>query len=109
MLIPSFWAQLGAQVEPKLAPKLGQVGLKIDVQLHSNFELVSEWILEPLGLDFGSLLGSKIESKNYLKIRLVKNAKFDSRVDGSSIFEVSRGSKIDRKSMRKRLQDRTSS
>ena len=66
-------------------------------------------MLEPLGLDFGSLLGSKIEPKSDLKIRIVKVAKFDSRVDGSSIFDVSRGSKIDQKSMKKRLQDKTSS
>ena len=96
-------AQLGAQVEPKSAPKLGQVGLKIDVYLHSNFDLVSEGIWEPLGLDFGSLLGSKIESKNDLKIRRVKNAKFASRLHGSSIFEVPRVSEFDEKLMKKRL------
>jgi len=65
--------------------------------------------LEPLGLDFGSLLGSKIELKNDLKIRHVKSVKFDSRVGGSSIFDVPGTSKIDEKSMQKGLQDRTSS
>ena len=93
----------------KRASKLGQVGLKIDIQLHSNFEFVSEGILEPLGLDFGCHLGSKIESKSELKIRSVKNAKFDSRVGGDSIFEVPRGSEIDEKSMQRGLQNKTSS
>ena len=76
-----------------MASKLGQVGLKIDIYLHSNFELVSEWIWEPLGLDFGSLLGSKIELKSELKVRSIENAKYDSRCSGSSIFDVSRGPK----------------
>ena len=49
----------------------------------SNFELAFEWIREPLGLDFGSLLGFQIEVKNDLKVRSVKIAKFDSRLDGS--------------------------
>ena len=75
----------------------------------SNFELVFEWIREPLGLDFGRLLGFQIEVKNDLKIRSVKIAKFDSRFYGSSIFKVSREAKIDEKSMPKGLQDATSS
>ena len=100
---------MGAQVCSKLASKLAQVGLKINIQLHSNFEFVSEWILEPLGLDFGGHLGSQIESKNELKIRRVKIAKFDSRLHGSSIFDVSRGSKFDEKSMQRGLQNKISS
>ena len=84
-----------AQVDPKLGPKLSQVGLKIGVQLHSNFELILEWILEPLGVDFGRLLGSKMVSKSGLKIRCVKTQKFEFRVDGSVVFEVPRVSKID--------------
>ena len=72
-------------------------------------QLVSMGVRTRFGLDFGSCLGSEIEPKNDLKIRRVKNEKFDSRVDGSSILEVARGSKIDQKSMKKRLQDRTSS
>ena len=99
--------ELGSQVESKLASKLGQVGLKIDIQLHSNFDFISEGIWEPLGLDFGVVLGSKIEPKKDPKIRSVRNAKFDSRVGGSSIFDVPGTSKIDQKSMPKQLQDRT--
>ena len=45
----------------------------------------------PLGLDFGCLLGSKIDAKNELKTRGVKGQKLHSRVGGSSIFDV-RGS-----------------
>ena len=56
-----------------MASKLGQVGHKIDILLRSNFEFVSEGVLEPLGLDFGSRLGSEIELKNKLKIRIVKD------------------------------------
>ena len=100
---------LGAQVEPKLASKLGQVGLKNDIQLRINFTLVSEGSSEPRGLDFGSLLGSKIEVKNGLKISTVKSVKFDSRAGGSSFFDLSGESKIDEKSMPKGLQERTSS
>ena len=105
----SFWTHLGAQLEPKLASKLGQVGLKIDILLRSNFEFVSEGILEPLGLDFGSRLGFEIEHKNDLKISSAKNAKFDSRCSGSSIFDVPGSSKIDQKTMPKGLRDKTSS
>ena len=57
--------------------------------------------------DVAGALQMKLKSE--LKIRSVKSAKFDSRVDGSSIFEVPRGSKIDEKSMQKRLRDKTSS
>ena len=99
----------GGPVGPKLVSELGQVGLKIDAELHANFKFVSEWILEPLGLDFGSLLGSKIGVKNGLKISNVKSVKFDSRVGGSSIFDLSGESKIDEKAMPKGLQERTSS
>ena len=74
-----------------MAPKLGQVGLKIDILLRTNFEIVSEGILEPLGLDFRSRLGFEIEHKNDLKISSAKNAKFDSREGGGSIFEVKGG------------------
>ena len=91
-----------------MASKLGKVGHKIDILLRSNFEFVSEGILEPLGLDFGSRLGSEIEHKNDLKISSAKNAKFDSRCSESSIFDVPETSKIDEKSMPKRLEDRTS-
>ena len=100
---------LGAQVESKLASKLIQVVLKIDIKIHSNCELVPEGILEPLGLDFGSRLGSEIEHKNDLKISSAKNAKFDSRCSASSISDVSRGSKIEQKTMPKGLRDKTSS
>ena len=58
---------LGAQVESKLASKLSKVGLKIDIKINSNFELVPEGILDPLGLDFGSHLGSQIEPKTVLR------------------------------------------
>ena len=71
--------------------------------------MVFEWLREPLGLDFGSVLGSKIEVNNDLKISTVKSVKFDSRVGGSSIFDLSGESKIDEKSIPKGLQDATSS
>ena len=105
----SFRTPLRAQLEPKLASKLGRVGLKNDILLRSNFEFVSEGILEPLGLDFGSRLGSEIEHKNDLKISSAKNAKFDSRCSRSSIFDVPGSSKIDQKTMPKGLRDKTSS
>ena len=63
---------------------------------------------EHLGLDFEYFLGSKMEPKSELKTRGATFVKFDSRLNGSSIFEVPRGSKIDQKSMQTGLQDRTS-
>ena len=44
--------------------------------------------MQPLGLDFGHLLGSKMEHKSELKTGGVETAKFDSRLGGSSIFDV---------------------
>ena len=46
-------------------------------------------------IDFEGHLASQIEPESELKTRGVKSAKFDSRVGGSSIFEVPRGSEID--------------
>ena len=62
--------------------------------------------MEPLGLDFGGMLASKIESKTKPKLERLKNQKNDSHVGGGSIFEGQGGSKIDEKSMPKRLQDK---
>ena len=62
--------------------------------------------MEPLGLDFGAMLASKIEPKTNPKIERLKKQKFDSRVGGGSIFEGQGVSKIDEKSMPKRLQDK---
>ena len=57
-----------------------------------------------------------IEKENYKSMfvggcvrKLIRGEKIDSRIDGSSILEVSRESKIDEKSMPKGLQERTSS
>ena len=52
------------------------------------------------------MLASKIEPKTAPKIERLKNQKFDSRVGGGSIFEGQGVSKIDEKSMPKRLQDK---
>ena len=98
-----------AGVGLQLAPKPSQAATKTDAQPHPNFEQAFEWTREPLRLDFGSPLGSQIEVKNHLKISTVKSVKFDSRVGGSSIFDLSGECKIDEKSMPKGLQDATSS
>ena len=52
------------------------------------------------------MLASKIESKTKPKIERLKNQKIYSRVGGGSIFDGQGGSKIDEKSMPKRLQDK---
>ena len=52
------------------------------------------------------MLASKIEPKTNPKIERLKNQKFDSRVGGGSIFEGQGVSKIDEKSMPKRVQDK---
>ena len=52
------------------------------------------------------MLASKIEPQTEPKIERSKNQKFDSRVGGGSIFEGQGVSKIDEKSMPKRLQDK---
>ena len=49
-----------------------------------------------LGLDFEYFLGSKMEPKSELKTRGAKFVKFDSRLHGSSIFEVPGWSEIDK-------------
>ena len=56
-------------------------------------------MLEHLGIDFEDFLGSKMEPKSELKTRGAKFVKFDSRLHGSSIFEVPRCSESDEKSM----------
>ena len=75
-----------------MRPSWGQVGAKLasksDSYQHVFSKLVLDSILHPLGLDFGHLLGSKMEPTSELKTRGVKTAKFDSRVHGSSIFDV---------------------
>ena len=53
------------------------------------------------------MLSSKIEAKTELNIKTWKYVKFDSGVHGSSIFKGQGGSKIDEKSMPKRLQDKS--
>ena len=74
------WVQVGAKLASKSHP-----------YRHDVSKIVLVWILEPLGLVFGQLLGSKMKVKNELKIRGVETAKFDSRIDGSSIFDVPMG------------------
>ena len=76
-------------------PTWGQVGAKLasesDPYRHVFSKLVLDSILHPLGLDFGHLLGSKMEPKNELNKRGVETAIFDSRCSGSSILNVPRG------------------
>ena len=78
-----------------MEPSWVQVGAKLASESHPYWHDVSkvvlDWILEPLGVDFGQLLASKMQPKNELKIRGVETAKFDSRLDGSSIFDVPMG------------------
>ena len=74
---------------PSWGPSWSQVAIKIHFEVGQNFDLVSEGILEQLGLDFGGVWGVKMESQNELKIRSMKTRKFDSRRGASSLFEVS--------------------
>ena len=62
---------------------------------------------EHLGLDFEYFLGSKMEPKSELKTRGAKFVKFDSRLHGSSVFEVPGGSGIDEKLMQTGHQTKT--
>ena len=75
-----------------MGPTWVQVGAKLGSKSSLNFneknKLILECILDVFGLDFGHLLGSKMEPTSELKTRGVKTAKFDSRVHGSSIFDV---------------------
>mgnify|MGYP005670337911 CR=1 FL=1 len=56
----------------KLASKSGQIGVKIGIQLDSNFKLVSEEFVDPLGDNFGCLFRSKIGSESVPNIRCLK-------------------------------------
>ena len=78
-----------------MASKLAQVRFQIDIQLDTNLDKASVGNLEPLGHDLEGHLASQIEPESELKTRGVKSAKLHSRVGGSSIFEVPRGSEID--------------
>ena len=93
---------------PCWGPSWSQVATKIHFEVGLNFDPTSEGILEHLGLDFGGVLGVKMESISELKIRSVKTWKFDSRLGGSLVLEVPGGSKINKKSIKNRLQDKTS-
>ena len=57
---------------PSWGPSWSQVAIKIHFQVDENFDPVSEGIWEHLGLDFGGVLGAKMESKRELKIRTIK-------------------------------------
>ena len=96
----NFDANLGPKLGSKLAQNRHLTSLKFRVRFWRDFGASWARFWEPFG--------SKIEIKTKLKIRSVNNAKFDSRVDGSSIFDVPGRSKIDQKSIRKGLQDKTS-
>jgi len=56
-------------------------------------------MLEPLGLDFGGHSESRMGPERELERGYVKSAKFDSRLNESSFFEIPRGSEIDAKCM----------
>ena len=75
-----------------MEPSWVQVEAKLTSESHPYWhhasKLVLDWILELLGLDIRHLSGSEMQPKSELKIRGVETAKFDSRVDGSSIFDV---------------------
>ena len=57
---------------PSWGPSWSQVAIKIHFEVGQNFDLVSGWFLEQLGLDFGGVWGVKMESQNELKIRSMK-------------------------------------
>ena len=48
----------------------GQVAFRIHFKVASIFDFVSDRVLEPLGLDFGGMLASKIDSQTKPKIEL---------------------------------------
>ena len=78
-----------------MEPSWVQVGAKLASESHPYWHDVSKLVLhqiwEALGLDFGHLSGSKMQPNNQVNIRSVETAKFDSRIDGSSIFDVPGG------------------
>ena len=78
-----------------MEPSWVQVGAKLTSESHPRWhhasKVVLDWILELLGLDIRHLLGSEMQPQSELKIRGVETAKFDSRIDGSSIFDVPGG------------------
>ena len=86
----------------------GHVAIKIHFQVDSNLDPISEGILEHLGIDFGWFGGAKMESKTEPKIRSIKSRKIHFWLGGSLVFEVPRGSKINEKTIKNRLQDKTS-
>ena len=78
-----------------MEPSWVQVGAKLASESHPYWhdvsKLVLHRILEALGFVFGHISRSKMQPNNQLNIRSVETAKFDSRLDGSSIFDVPMG------------------
>ena len=82
--------------------------LKFVIQTSCCVNFVFHLIFDPLGVDFGTLVGSKTDPNMGAKSNVAKTQKLAFRLHGNAIFEVPGGSKIDQKSMPKPLQDKTS-
>ena len=90
----------GVQVGAKLAAKS-------DPLLHVLSKLILDRILEPLGVDFGCVLESKLSSERVINLRKLKCSKCYYLRYETSFFHVPRGPKIDEKSVPRRTQHRT--
>ena len=107
-----FFIDFGNVFGANLGPCWGHVGAKLGSKSASKLDDFSSFVFhrfwKPLGIDFGAILRLNMGAKRVSKSEPSKSEKFDSRPHGSVVFKVSGASKIDRKSMKKRLQDKTS-
>ena len=70
------------------------------------FDFVSDRVLEPLGLDVGAIFGVNFGPRKVSKLKRPMCTKLYYLQYETMVFNLPRGSKIEEKSMPKRLQDK---
>ena len=77
------------------------------VQVACVLNIVFDCILDALGVDFGSVLASKIDPRSVSKLKRPMCTKLYYLQYETMVFDLPRGSEIEEKSMPKRLQDKS--
>ena len=105
-ILNRFWTPTWAQVGAKLATSWIQNRYKMHVQVACVFNIVFDCILDALGVDFGSVLASKIDPRSVSKLKRPMCTKLYYLQYETMVIHLPRGSKFEGKSMPKRLQDK---
>ena len=77
------------------------------VQVACVFNIVFDCILDALGVDFGSVLASKIDPRSVSKLKRPMCTKLYYLQYEAMVFDLPMGSEIEQKAMPKRLEDST--